>query len=122
MRIAIPYRDGEVFLHFGRSEYFKLYDIENGEVVHEEIVATDGVSHGALAVFLDDLDVSVVLCGGMGENMRSAMLKEGIEIYGGIRGDADDAAEDFIHGELSYVYHQDKNSEQSTAACSHRFS
>jgi len=28
MRIAVTYKDGEVFQHFGHSEQFKLYDTE----------------------------------------------------------------------------------------------
>ena len=30
MRIAIPYEQGEIFQHFGHTEHFKLYDMENG--------------------------------------------------------------------------------------------
>ena len=52
MRIAIPYEQGEIFQHFGHTEQFKLYDVENGTVVREQIVNTNGSGHGALAGFL----------------------------------------------------------------------
>jgi len=52
MRIAVAYQNGEVFQHFGHSEQFKLYDVENGKIVREQIVDTNGSGHGALAGFL----------------------------------------------------------------------
>ena len=32
MRIAVTYENGEVFQHFGHSEQFKLYDVEDGKI------------------------------------------------------------------------------------------
>lgn len=32
MRIAVPYENGSIFQHFGRTAAFKLYDAEDGEV------------------------------------------------------------------------------------------
>ena len=52
MRIAVTYDNGEIFQHFGHSEYFKLYDAENGVIVGEQVVSTNGSGHGALAGFL----------------------------------------------------------------------
>ena len=47
MRIAIPYEQGEIFQHFGHTEQFKLYDVENGAIVREQIVDTNGSGHYA---------------------------------------------------------------------------
>lgn len=33
MRIAVTYLDGKINPAFGRSEYFKLFDIEDGKIV-----------------------------------------------------------------------------------------
>ena len=38
MKIAVTYDNGEIFQHFGHTEQFKLYDIENGKVVASEVV------------------------------------------------------------------------------------
>ena len=34
MRVAVTYdiASGEIFQHFGRTEYFKFYDIEDGKM------------------------------------------------------------------------------------------
>ena len=52
MKIAVTYENGTVFQHFGHTEQFKLYEVENGAVSHTEIVDTNGNGHGALAGFL----------------------------------------------------------------------
>ena len=59
MRIAVAYENGEVFQHFGRTEQFKLYDVEEGKILQEQIVDTNGVSHGALAGFLKAAEADV---------------------------------------------------------------
>ena len=33
MKIAVTYQDGMVFQHFGHSQQFKLYEVENGKVI-----------------------------------------------------------------------------------------
>ena len=32
MKIAVTYENGTVFQHFGHTEQFKLYEVENGAV------------------------------------------------------------------------------------------
>ncbi|MBS4885667.1 MAG: DUF134 domain-containing protein [Clostridiales bacterium] len=38
MRIAVTYENGQIFQHFGHTETFKIYDVEEGKVVHSEVV------------------------------------------------------------------------------------
>ena len=52
MRIAVTYQAGQVFQHFGHSEQFKIYDIQDGKVNVSLVVDTNGSGHGALADFL----------------------------------------------------------------------
>ena len=66
MRIAVTYEDGEVFQHFGHTQQFKFYDVENGTIQNEQIVDTQGSGHGALAGFLTGYGVNTLLCGGIG--------------------------------------------------------
>ena len=46
MKIAVPFENGQVFQHFGRSAQFKLYEAENGQLVRAEVVPTEGQGHG----------------------------------------------------------------------------
>lgn len=101
MKIAIPYEDGEVYQHFGHSEKFKIYTVENGNV-SSEIVDTEGTGHGALAGFLKARGVDVLICGGIGGGAIAALAAAGIRVFGGVEGEADSAAEAFLKGDLSY--------------------
>ena len=57
MKIAVTYENGQVFQHFGHTEQFKVYTIENGVITHSEIVSTNGQGHGALAGVLKHVPV-----------------------------------------------------------------
>lgn len=102
MKIAIPYDNGQIFQHFGRTEFFKVYDAEEGRTVSSQVVSTNGQGHGALAGVLEGLGAEVLICGGIGGGARSALEAAGIRLYGGVSGSADEAAAAFLRGELSY--------------------
>ena len=100
MKIAVTFENGEVFQHFGHTENFKLYEVEDGSVVSSEIVATNGSGHEALADFLANLSVNVLLCGGIGDGAQAALTSAGIEICSGAEGDADAAVKAWLNGDL----------------------
>ena len=102
MKIAVTYENGEIFQHFGHTEQFKLYDIENSQVVRSQIVDTNGQGHGALAGFLTEAGADVLICGGIGGGAQSALATAGIKLYGGVSGAADEAVEAYLAGKLDY--------------------
>ena len=102
MRIAVTYENGEIFQHFGHTEQFKLYDVEDGRIVSEQIVATNGSGHGALAGFLNAAQADALICGGIGMGARNALAEAGIMLYGGVSGSADAAAKALAEGTLQF--------------------
>ncbi len=104
-RIAVTYDNGDIFPHFGRSEQFKLYDVENGLIVSEQIVDTNGSGHGALAGFLKAAQTDALICGGIGMGAQNALAEAGIRLYGGVSGSADTAAKALVLGTLQYNPH-----------------
>lgn len=102
MKIAVTYDNGEIFQHFGKTQHFKIYEIEDGKIISSEIVDTNGTGHGALAVFLKALRVKALICGGIGAGAQNALADAKIELYGGVSGNADAAAEAYAKGELKY--------------------
>ena len=102
MKIAVTYEGGNIFQHFGHTEQFKLYDIENGKVVASEVVGTNGSGHGALAGFLAEHQVQVLICGGIGGGAQNALAQAGIKLFGGCSGNADQAVEALLEGQLNY--------------------
>ena len=102
MRIAVTYENGEIFQHFGHTEQFKLYDVENGKIVSEQTVGTNGSGHGALAGFLKAAQVDALICGGIGMGAQEALAEAGIRLYAGVTGSADAAAKALAEGTLEY--------------------
>lgn len=102
MRIAVTYENGEIFQHFGHTEKFKVYDVQDGKVVASEVVNTNGQGHGALAGVLTALKADVLICGGIGGGAQMALAAAGIKLYGGVSGSADAAVEALLAGNLDY--------------------
>lgn len=102
MRIAVTYENGEVFQHFGHTEAFKVYDVEDGKIVNSQIVDTNGTGHGALAGLLSAVNVDVLICGGIGGGAQAALAECGIRLYGGVSGSADEAVNAFLSGKLDF--------------------
>ena len=100
MRIAIPYENGNIFQHFGRTEKFKIYDIAESKIIKSELTDTNGTGHSALAGFLNGENVDAVICGNMGEGAMSAMSDAKIAVFKGVTGSADDAAKAYSDGSL----------------------
>ena len=102
MKIAVTYENGEIFGHFGHTEQFKVYEVEEGKIVSSEILDTNGSGHGALSGFLKNLGVDVLICGGIGMGAQMALASCGIKLFGGAMGNADKAVEAFLSGSLNY--------------------
>ena len=100
MRIAVTYENGNVFQHFGHTEEFKVYEVEDGKILHSEIIGSNGSGHGALAALLDDRGIDVLICGGIGGGAQSALAQRGIELCAGAQGSADEAVAAYLRGEL----------------------
>lgn len=102
MKIAATYENGQIFQHFGHTEKFKVYDVQDGKIVSAEVVDTNGSGHGALAGVLKDLGVDTLICGGIGGGAQMALAEAGIKLYGGVSGDADTAVNELIAGSLNF--------------------
>ena len=100
MKIAVTYDNGNIFQHFGKTEFFKVYEVEDNKVVSGEVMGSNGTGHGALAGLLAEQDVDVLICGGIGGGAQAALQEAGIESYAGASGDADEAVETYLRGEL----------------------
>lgn len=129
MKLAVTYENGTIFQHFGHTEQFKIYEIENGTIVSSKIVDTNGSGHGALAGFLKEHEVEVLICGGIGGGARNALADAGISIFPGASGDADAQVHSYLAGSLQYnpdtvCNHHHENKEHNchdhdTHSCGH---
>ena len=100
MRIAVTYDNGNIFQHFGHTEFFKVYEIEDGKIAGARVIGSGGSGHGALAELLQGEGIHVLICGGIGGGAQAALAERGIELCAGQSGDADDAVLAYLRGEL----------------------
>ena len=100
MKIAVTYENGEIFQHFGHTETFKVYEVEDGRILGSEIIGSNGSGHGALAKLLNEQGIDVLICGGIGGGAQAALEERGIELCAGAEGDADQAVAAYLRGEL----------------------
>ena len=102
MKIAVTYADGLVYQHFGHAPAFKIYEVQAGEILSEEVLYANGSGHGALAGMLSDLGVDALVCGGIGGGAKIALANAGIRLYGGVTGFCDEAVNALLAGKLLF--------------------
>ena len=102
MKIAVTCENGEIFQHFGHSEAFEIFTVEEGAIQKSEVVSTAGQGHAALAAFLAELGVRVLICGGIGSGAKAALAVANIMVFGGVVGSTRDAVEAYITGSLEF--------------------
>lgn len=119
MKIAVTYENGNVFPHFGHTEQFKIYDVEDGKITGVQVVDTNGSGHGALAGMLSELKVDTLICGGIGAGAQTALAEAGIRLYGGVSGNTDDAVVALLAGKLEYDPDVHCNHHEHQHGCEH---
>ncbi len=103
IRIAVSYKDGEIFEHFGHSEFFAIYEFDEHDlgVSTKRLVDTSAMhGHKDMADLMKREKIDAVICGQMGDEARSMLLSYGIIPVPGYCGDADTAAELLVTGQL----------------------
>ncbi len=96
MKIAIPIENEDIFQHFGHATKFRIYDVmDDGSKTMTEVDAA-GEGHDATAQWLKTMDVQMVLCGGVGEGAVSALRENGILLYSGASGNAEQCLDAFL--------------------------
>lgn len=112
MKIAVTYdnQTGEVFQHFGHTEYFKVYELNGDQIVSSEVVSSEGFGHESLADFLYREQIAALICGGIGPGAQMALAQMGIRLLAGTSGNADEVVKGILAGTVEY---------SETANCSH---
>ncbi|MBP5328444.1 MAG: dinitrogenase iron-molybdenum cofactor biosynthesis protein [Spirochaetaceae bacterium] len=112
MKIAVTYEKetGNIFQHFGKTQFFKIYEIKDGKIVSSEIIDNGGNGHHDLPLYLKSLGVETLILGNRGQGAIEAIAAAGLIEVPGITGSADEAAEKFAKGELKGNF---------TAKCNH---
>ena len=102
MKIAVTHENGQIFQHYGHTEQFKVYTVENGKVTDTTVVDTNGQGHGALAGLLKTIGADALICGGIGGGAQMALSEASIKLFGGVSGSCDEAVKALLAGKLGY--------------------
>lgn len=104
MKIGIPYNQetGDIMPHFGHTNTFKIYDIEDGKIINSTIKGTDGKEHAAMFGLFTEWGLNGLIIGGMGSKAVDLLTGMGLTLYAGVSGSADAAAEALAAGTLSF--------------------
>ena len=102
MKIAVTYENGQIFQHFGHTEQFKIYEIDDNMIISSEVIDTNGQGHGALVGFLTAIGADILICGGIGGGAQMSLAEAGIKLYGGVSGSCDAAVEAYLANNLGY--------------------
>lgn len=102
MKIAVTYdkETGNIFQHFGKTQFFKVYDIQDGKIISSKVIDNAGNGHHALPPYLKSLGIETLILGNRGQGAIDAIAASGLKEIPGITGSADNAAKLFTKGQL----------------------
>ncbi len=100
MKIAVACVNDNVSQHFGHCENFTIYIVENSKIISKEVIPNPGHEKGFLPKFLKDLDINLVISGGMGQGAIDIFNEENIEVITGNLGNSDDVVNNYLNGFL----------------------
>lgn len=100
-RIAVASDNATVTEHFGHCEEFVLFDIEDKQITGSQTLPNPGHRPGFLPNLLADKGVNVIISGGMGGGAVDIFNERNIEVILGAKGDAREAVEAYLKGELA---------------------
>lgn len=103
MKIAVPTRDSKIDDHFGHCAYYTIYTIENNAITSKQTLdSPQGCGcKSNIASTLEQMGVSLMIAGNMGEGAKNKLATSGIEVIRGCAGDTDAIVEAFLSGSLA---------------------
>lgn len=100
MKIVVAAMGNAVAGHFGHCETFLFFDTADGKINAVNPVPNPGHRPGFLPNFLADHGAQVIISGGMGGGAVDIFNERGVEVIVGAQGDARDAVEAYLRGDL----------------------
>ncbi|MDY6905972.1 MAG: NifB/NifX family molybdenum-iron cluster-binding protein [Thermodesulfobacteriota bacterium] len=83
MKFAIPMAAGKLTAHFGHCQEFAVIDVEDKAIKTKEVLIPPPHEPGVLPKWLSDMNVNVVIAGGMGHRAISLFNQAGVEVITG---------------------------------------
>ncbi len=98
--IAVPSEGNQIYACFGEATHFSLYETADKKIVTITVVRRDGsVKRDALADMLKAFNIDTVLCAEIDDLLKSRLADDGITLYTGVTGGADEAIRAYLNDE-----------------------
>lgn len=96
-KIAVAVDEAKnIFAHFGKCEKFAVYELEENQIVKESVMEANENAREAMADWLEEQGVQVLICGGIGYTSMQDLMAKHIMVVPGQQGNARTAAETFL--------------------------
>jgi ATP-binding protein involved in chromosome partitioning len=118
MKFALPVADGKLTDKFGHASQFAFFKVKDGAVGPKELLNAPPHEPGGTPEWLDDLGVTHVIAGTLGEKAQGLLTKKGIEVVAGAPLEAPEAlVEKYLNKSLTTTLreHPGSGSQCSTA-------
>lgn len=100
-KIAIPLQNNTLCSHFGHSEKFVVYEINNSEIVNTIQLIPPPHEPGSIPRWLHQQGVTDIIAGGIGQRAIQILLSNKINVYVGVQPQPpDQIVKDFMDGTL----------------------
>ncbi len=104
MKIAVPYQNGYVSDHFGHTENYSVFSVnESNTVVNRTLLrGMEGCGcRSGIAGILAREGVTVMLAGNIGAGAIRHLYEEGISVVRGCSGPVDRVVDGYLRGEVT---------------------
>ena len=105
MKIALPSQQNSVDSHFGHCEYFTVFTIDDNTkqiLSQETLPSANGCGcKSNIAQTLQEMGVTMMLAGNIGQGAVNVLNSAGIEVLRGCAGDVKTVTLKFLEGSLT---------------------
>ncbi len=83
LKFALPVDDGKLSDRFGHASHFAFVTVRDGAAGPQELVPSPGHEPGGIPEWLDELGVTHVIAGTLGDKAQALLTKKGMEVIAG---------------------------------------
>jgi predicted Fe-Mo cluster-binding NifX family protein len=83
LKFAIPVAEGKLSMHFGHAKEFAIIEVDNNKIKTKGMLTPPPHAPGVLPKWLNELEVNVIIAGGMGDSAIALFNQNDITVVTG---------------------------------------
>lgn len=83
-KIAIPLTNNQLSNHFGKAEYFQIFETENNSIIDTMMIKAPPHEHGKLPQWIAEQGITNVISGGIGQKAIALLQESNITLIYGV--------------------------------------